>query len=779
MSNPQPGQMLGPYQIISQVGKGGMATVYKAYHAAMDRYVAVKILPHEFMHNDLFLGRFQQEVRLIAKLEHKHILPVYDYGESKGIPFLVMRFLDAGTLKDRIQAESLSLEEVNRYFTQLAEALAYAHAKGVVHRDIKPSNALVDETGDIFLMDFGIAKIVESTIQLTATGAITGTPAYMSPEQGQGLKVDHRTDIYSLGVVLYEMITGRVPFEAETPMAVIFKKVQEPLPPPSVYKADINPEIEAVVLKSLAKNPADRFPTTQEFLTAWKRAYGAITRHTIARPASETGTVTDQNILAIPKEKINRQEAAEAISSVHAMQGAPPAAPTHPEVIPSMQQAKPGFESTPALAEGIVPRQPAMPKTQSAPFPWKWLLPVVGLGGLLLIVITVIGANYLMPKIGGALAVTAQALAEQSATATTPLAVITKANPTMTAVTQLTRVLTSPPTKEPTSQLTSTSAINLHDLTQWDIIRSFSIHRPQDLVFSPDGKNLAAAPYAQYASLWEMPGGEEKSPIGNSTGRWIYSVAFSPDSKILATAGRGWLNDLPAPEVTLWDATSGLLVKQLWGHKADVHRLAFSPDGSVLASGSGSIYYTKEGEVILWDIPGGNRRALISTYTSAISLAFSPDGNILAVGTGNEKVILFDAHKGTQLKVMEGQKGAVVGVAFSSDGRTLVSASVNNQIFFWDVNTGERLRMSSDPLLNPQFYCMALSPDGNVIATGSTDKIIRLWDFETGNTLRLLVGEHITTVNSIAFSPDGTMLASSSDATGSEDGKIILWGVSK
>jgi WD40 repeat protein len=183
--------------------------------------------------------------------------------------------------------------------------------------------------------------------------------------------------------------------------------------------------------------------------------------------------------------------------------------------------------------------------------------------------------------------------------------------------------------------------------------------------------------------------------------------------------------------------------------------------------------------VSLWEIPKGTQRTYIYIYALTTSLTFSPDGKTLVGGLANGEVMFFDAHTGIQFRNMVGHKGAVVGVAFSPDGSTLVSASVNKKIYFWDVNTGERLRMSSDPLLNPQFYCMALSPDGNVIATGSTDKIIRLWDFETGNTLRLLVGEHITTVNSIAFSPDGTMLASSSDATGSEDGKIILWGVSK
>ena len=194
MSNLQPGQMLGPYQIISQVGQGGMATVYKAYHAAMDRYVAVKVLPHQFMHDSVFLGRFQQEVHLIAKLEHAHILPVYDYGESEGLPYLVMRFLDAGTLKNRMKASpqaavgrpGLSMVEIDRIFTQMADALSYAHDQGVIHRDIKPSNIILDHRGDVFLIEVGIAKLIESTVEFTATRSVTGTPAYMSPEQAQG-----------------------------------------------------------------------------------------------------------------------------------------------------------------------------------------------------------------------------------------------------------------------------------------------------------------------------------------------------------------------------------------------------------------------------------------------------------------------------------------------------------------------------------------------------------------------------------------------------------------
>jgi serine/threonine-protein kinase len=198
MSDQQPGKMFGPYQVISQIGQGGMATVYRAYHAAMDRYVALKVLPYQFAHSSEFLGRFRQEARLIARLEHPHILPVYDFGESDNVPYLVMRLLDAGTLVDRIQAGPMELGEIDHIFNQLAEALAYAHEQGVIHRDIKPSNVMLDRHGEVFLTDFGIARLVEGASQFTATGTITGTPAYRARNKP---RASHwmRTDVIRWG----------------------------------------------------------------------------------------------------------------------------------------------------------------------------------------------------------------------------------------------------------------------------------------------------------------------------------------------------------------------------------------------------------------------------------------------------------------------------------------------------------------------------------------------------------------------------------------------------
>ena len=274
MDTIQPGQMLGPYRIINQIGRGGMATVYKAYQPSVDRYVAVKVLPSQLAESREFAARFQQEARIIAKLEHPHILPVFDYGESEGVAYFVMRYMDAGTLKEKmIEGRPLPLSDIDRLFTQLAEALSYAHSRGIVHRDLKPANVLIDAQGNVFLTDFGIAKLLESASpRLTQTDAIMGTPAYISPEQAQGNPVDQRSDIYSLGIILYEMVTGSVPFTAETPLAVLFKHISDPLPPPSIVKPDIPPAIEKVILKSLAKDPKDRFATAAEFMAAWRRA---------------------------------------------------------------------------------------------------------------------------------------------------------------------------------------------------------------------------------------------------------------------------------------------------------------------------------------------------------------------------------------------------------------------------------------------------------------------------------------------------------------------------
>jgi len=261
------GQTLGKYQIVEQVGKGGMATVFKAYQPGLDRYVAVKVLPAYYAHEEGFAERFVREAKAIARLEHPNILPVYDFGQDDTLSYIVMKYVAGGTLKDRLEGP-LTVEEALATLRQIAAALDHAHDLGILHRDVKPGNILIDEKGWVYLSDFGLAKMVEGSVQITGTGTGIGTPAYMSPEQGQGLTVDERTDVYSLGVVLYEMLTGRVPYEAETPMAVVVKHITSPLPLPRSINPAIPEPVERVILLALAKDPDDRFPRAGQLVDA-------------------------------------------------------------------------------------------------------------------------------------------------------------------------------------------------------------------------------------------------------------------------------------------------------------------------------------------------------------------------------------------------------------------------------------------------------------------------------------------------------------------------------
>jgi hypothetical protein len=262
------GKQFGSYQIVAPLGEGGMAAVYKAYQPAMERYVALKVLPRHFADDPQFVTRFKQEAKVLAQLQHPHILPVFDFGEFDEYTYLVMPFVKSGTLTDELKGEPFPIERIDKVIAQIGGALDYAHERGLIHRDVKPSNVLIDESGNYLLSDFGLAKILEGNEKLTMSGVIMGTPAYMSPEQGMGKTLDGRSDIYSLGVILYEMATGRAPYKAETPMAVMIKHISDPLPPPSIINSDLPEEIEAVILKALAKNPEDRYQSAGELVRA-------------------------------------------------------------------------------------------------------------------------------------------------------------------------------------------------------------------------------------------------------------------------------------------------------------------------------------------------------------------------------------------------------------------------------------------------------------------------------------------------------------------------------
>ena len=265
------GRNLGQYRIVEKIGKGGMATVYKAFQPTLDRYVAIKVLPPIHAENPEFGERFEREAKAVAQLNHPNIVPIHDFGQDGNYRFLVMRYIDGATTLKDVMKTSLGLTQITDLIGQVAAALAHAHERGIIHRDVKPSNVMMDGQWAL-LTDFGLARMAEVLVELTGSGVGVGTPAYMSPEQGRGLPVDHRSDIYSLGILLFEMLTGQIPHNADTPFAIVFRRITEPLPLPRTLNPEIPEKVEQVVLKSLATEPDHRFESTEEMTDALRQA---------------------------------------------------------------------------------------------------------------------------------------------------------------------------------------------------------------------------------------------------------------------------------------------------------------------------------------------------------------------------------------------------------------------------------------------------------------------------------------------------------------------------
>ncbi|MBV9228961.1 MAG: protein kinase [Chloroflexi bacterium] len=268
------GKSLGQFRIVERIGAGGMATVFKAYQPTLDRYVAIKVLPAYHARDPVFVRRFEQEARSVAKLAHPNIVQIHDFGEQDHITYIVMEYVDGGTLKDRLK-RALPVPETVDYIIQAAEGLDCAHRNGIIHRDVKPANMLLRKDGYLLLSDFGIAKILEGTTNLTRVGTGIGTPQYMSPEQGMGQAVDRRSDIYSLGIVFFHCLTGRVPFTADNPLTITVKHINDPLPIERLTAENVPGPIIQVIQQMTAKQPHERYQSADVLVDALTTALAA------------------------------------------------------------------------------------------------------------------------------------------------------------------------------------------------------------------------------------------------------------------------------------------------------------------------------------------------------------------------------------------------------------------------------------------------------------------------------------------------------------------------
>ncbi|MCI0395546.1 MAG: serine/threonine protein kinase [Chloroflexi bacterium] len=754
---------IGRYKVERLLGRGGMAVVYLGRDPYVKRQVAIKVLPVQFTDTPELRARFQREAEIIAALEHPAIVPIYDYGEHAGQPFIVMRYMPGGSLADRLHQGPLPVGEAATILQRLGGALDRAHAQGIIHRDLKPGNILFDQYGDAYLSDFGIARLAEATVSLTGGGVI-GTPAYMSPEQVYGDRpLDGRSDIYALGVILFEMLTGEVPYQADTPAKLMLKHILEPVPRIRVVKPELPDDCEAMIEKALAKEPELRYPT------ATAMAQELITQASPTRPSAPPPPAPPPPVasLATPTEPT---ESLTAVMPPEVTAGAEEAKPDTVLATPA-EMAAPAVAAAAAATPGEA--GPQVSRRRSIPV-WGWGWVVVGLFAFVLCGgASLLGSRLLM---GGAAAV---AEATREATAEEVAAALTEPStegggviaPTEEAVAGeeaadgagqyeegawlgrglVTQLAVSPDGN--TIAAAGSVGIWLYDPATLEPYQLLVGHEGlvTSVSWSPDGSQLASGGYDNYVKIWDVASGQYVEAFDAHS--LVYSVAWSPDGQYIAAGGyEGFAQ--------VWSAADGLEVATLEGHEGPIRSVAWSPDSTWLASAG------EDGSIRLWHPLSGEEIYSIQEHEGLVeSIAWSLDGALLYSASDDDTVRVWDTVSGEEINEWQAHDYGLIGLALSPDGSQLATTGGDGLVQVWDVASGEALHTWAD-------YSAPISvawlSDSALVITFS-DHAIRIWDVAAESEV-LSSQEHTGQVTGLAWSPDGQFIAS-----GHGDGLIRVW----
>jgi serine/threonine protein kinase len=753
---------IGRYHIVEQLGLGGMAVVYKAFDTRLEREVAIKVIRRDAFPPDILeqaLKRFEREAKTLARMNHPNIVAVHDYGEFEGSPYLVMAYISGGTLRDRLHENGVPYSQAVRLLLPVARALDYAHSLNVVHRDVKPVNILMTASGEPMLSDFGIAKILENTGQYTLTGTHVGigTPEYMSPEQGMGRTVDHRTDIYALGVVLFELVTGRRPYVADTPMAVVFMHLSDPLPRPRDLVPTLPEAVEQIIFKAMAKRPEDRYQNTAEMAAALEVLAGAAVDHqdihfhneeALTHPPTSSlpgktapGKIEHTPAPAAPTPAASRTPAqAPAPLPEQDKQAAPPA-PTGRDLAentppPPAAGAATVVDNPPAAAEKHLP--PAMMTIHDA-VQLADTEPVSQSGSPLPEKITTEWPTQVQPK---------------KQPGKNRLAFSGWKRAALIAAAMLLIGLAAAGAKRlfaPPAQLPAMSVLGTKNTASINQTRRIKVDRVNQLTYSPGGVWIAAAT----PSGIDLIDAKTLVRVRHiDAGGTVLCAAFAPDGQTLSA---GLENGL----VTIWLVANGSSLRTLKAHTNGVYSVTYSPDGSILATGSADT------TIQLWNVNAEYTAQPLTGHTAGVqSLAFAPDGKILASGSADNTIRLWRAADGALIHEIS-HPSPVRSVAFSPDGLILASASDDTIVTLSFPDGTLRTMQGHSGMVNS----LAFSPDGQMLVSGSADNTLRLWQVPDGSPLRTLE-DSPNPVNSVDFAPDGKALAS-----GSSDGAIRLWGI--
>jgi len=649
--------MAAEYDIEKELGRGGMAIVYKAVQENLGREVALKVLPQGMTHDRKMLERFHREAQSAAQLNHPHIVTIFDEGEINGVHYMAMEYLEGRDLHEIVQEKGpVPPQQAVSLIAPMAEALGYAHNEGTVHRDVKSSNVMVTDVGRPVLMDFGIAY-AGSDARLTQTGTVLGTPEYMSPEQARGNDVDARGDLYSLGVVLYEALTGQLPHTGGHPMSVVYKVLHESYTPPRQIRDEIPDWLEQIVAKLLKKEPEDRYQTGEAVAEAL-RSEDPGEPVEVPSPSGDGAAGNDQVAMDAGSQGPNEPAETQVYRPEEDRadeQPQPEPAAAMSEAATAMQEDAEEADETDSISpDGSGPQRQRLHIVRTLEGNADWVNAVsFSPDGQYALSGAPENTIKLWEVVTGREIQTFDGLTEQ------PIS-----------------VALSPDGEKLVSE-TSDGVVRLWDVDSGDAIRTLEEHSEAVLgsTFSPDGEWVISGGGASGTlHLWDTDTGDLVRRFDDND-EAIFSVAFSPSGDyVLSGSGQ-------SGTLKLWDTSTGAVVRTFDEGDWDstyVFSVAFSPNGEYALSGSDDM------TARLWDVESGDLLRTFEGHSGlVIAVAFSPDGQYVLSGSSDMTVQLWKVDDGSLGYVFEGDAEGVNAIAFSPDGRYVLSGSKDDDVKLW------------------------------------------------------------------------------------------------